>query len=154
MPVLSRATRGDLPAVLALIRQCELLETGVAEAIAGFCVARSADALVGCAGLETYGELGLLRSVAVELSARHAGLGTRLVDGVAAAARAQGLRELFLLTSTAASFFERRGFVSVLRSSVPAPIAGSWEFRVGCPQTARAMRLLLKDIWSVVEGGQ
>jgi len=144
IPEVSKATRGDLPALLALLRQCELLETGVAEAIDGFCVARSAGALVGCAGLETYGELGLLRSVAVEVSARSAGLGTQLVESVAAAARAQGLRELFLLTTTAAPFFERRGFVSVLRPSVPEQIADSWEFRVGCPQTALAMRLALK----------
>ena len=139
----TKATHGDLAQVLALIRQCALLETGVAEAIDDFCIARSEGRLVGCAGLETYGELGLLRSVAVESAARHTGLGTKLVDAIRSAARAGQLRELFLLTTTAAHFFERRGFVSVQRSTLPAPIAQSWEFRVGCPQTALAMRLAL-----------
>ena len=144
IPEIIRATREDLQAVLALVKQCELLETGVADAIDDFFVARSAAALVGCAGLETYGEVGLLRSVAVESSMRSVGLGTKLVASVAAAARARGLGELFLLTTTASRFFERRGFTSVSRSSVPARIADSWEFRVGCPQTALAMRIELK----------
>jgi amino-acid N-acetyltransferase len=141
----SKAIRSDLPSVLALLRQYELLETGVADAIDDFCVARSAEALVGCAGLERYGELGLLRSVAVEVSARCAGLGTSLVAAVAADAHARGLRELYLLTTSASRFFEGRGFVPLLRSSVPAQLADSWEFRVGCPQTALAMRLALRD---------
>jgi amino-acid N-acetyltransferase len=142
-PTISPATREDLPAVLELLRQCDLLETGVAEAIDHFCIASTASGLVGCAGLETYGELGLLRSVAVDASARGTGVGTRLVEAVVAAARERGLRDLFLLTTTAAPFFERRGFASVLRSSVPAEIAASWEFRAGCPQTAIIQRLVL-----------
>jgi amino-acid N-acetyltransferase len=142
-PTISPATREDLPVVLELLRQCDLLETGVAEAIDRFCIASTASGLVGCAGLETYGELGLLRSVAVDASARGTGVGTRLVEAVVSAARERGLRDLFLLTTTAAPFFERRGFASVRRSSVPAEIAASWEFRVGCPQTATIQRLVL-----------
>ena len=129
--------------MLHLLRECELLETGVAEAIDGFVLARSAGTLLACAGLEVYGELGLLRSVAVALSARGSGLGSRLLERVAEAARERGLRELFLLTSTAARFFQRRGFEPLARASVPEAIAGSWEFRVGCPQTALPMRLSL-----------
>lgn len=145
IPEISKASRADLQGVLALVKRCDLLESGVADAIDDFVVARTTDALVGCAGLETYGELGLLRSVAVEPSLRTVGLGTKLVASVADVARARGLRDLFLLTTTASRFFERRGFASVLRSSVPAEIAESWEFRVGCPQTALAMRLHLKE---------
>jgi amino-acid N-acetyltransferase len=141
----TQATHGDLPFVLALLSHCELPETGVAEAIDGFCIARSVGALVGCAGLEAHGELGLLRSVAVDVTARNAGLGALLVESVVASARARRLRELYLLTTTAARFFERRGFASVLRSSVPPAIANCWEFRVGCPETALAMRLPVKE---------
>jgi amino-acid N-acetyltransferase len=140
---ISPATSTDLPDVLALLRQSQLLETGVAEAITNFSLARAETQLVGCAGFEPYGDCGLLRSVAVDASARATGVGTRLVDSVAAAARARGLVHLFLLTTTAASFFERRGFRSFPRAEVPPPIARSWEFRVGCPQTAIAMRFEL-----------
>lgn len=140
---LSVATSRDLPEVLALLRQCKLLEDGVAEAIDSFWVARSTHGLIGCAGLETYGGFGLLRSVAVDESARGSGLGERLVARVAAAARARGLSHLFLLTTTAPGFFERRGFQRVERSAVPAQVAESWEFRAGCPATAVAMRFEL-----------
>ena len=144
IPEVCRATSDDLAGVLALVKRHELLEAGVADAIDDFFVARSAGALVGCAGWETYGELGLLRSVAVDSSLRTVGLGTKLVASVAAAARLRGLSELFLLTTTAPKFFERRGFSSLPRSSVPARIADSWEFRVGCPESAIAMHLALK----------
>jgi amino-acid N-acetyltransferase len=143
--LVSKASFGDLPEVLALVKQCELLENGIAEAIASFLIARSGSALVGCAGLEKYGELGLLRSVAVAPSARGTGIGATLVEGMSAAARADGVRELFLLTTTAASYFERHGFAAIPRSAMPAKVADSWEFRVGCPQTAVVMRLALKE---------
>ena len=97
----SKATQADLADVLALVRDCELLETGVAEAIENFVVARTAGSLTGCAGLEVYGALVLRRSVAVRGSTRRAGLGSELVARVTAAARALELRELFLLTTTA-----------------------------------------------------
>jgi amino-acid N-acetyltransferase len=140
LDAVSTATDADLPEVLALLRQCALLEGGVAEAIHEFSLVRSTGALVGCAGLEVYGDCGLLRSVAVREAARGAGLGERLVDAVAANARMRGLSHLFLLTTTAQGFFERHGFQVVPRSAVPLQVAESWEFRVGCPQTAVAMR--------------
>ena len=139
-----KASLADLPAVLALLRDCELLETGVAEAIESFVVAYSNGVLVGCAGLEVYGGFGLLRSVAVRSTARASGLGSDLVARMTMAARSQDLREVFLLTTTASRFFERRGFEAVQRSLVPAEIAESWEFRVGCPQTALPMRRTLR----------
>jgi amino-acid N-acetyltransferase len=141
----STATRAELSDVLALVHECELLETGVAEAIESFVVARAKGSLIGCAGLEVYGALGLLRSVAVRASTRGAGVGSELVARITAAARAQGLRELFLLTTTASQFFERRGFQTVKRAALPPEIAESWEFRVGCPQTALPMRLSLRS---------
>jgi amino-acid N-acetyltransferase len=144
-PKVSQATPDDLSSVLALLRRCELLETGVAEAFPYFVVARSDAATVGCAGLEVYADVGLLRSVAVEPSARRSGLGKALVRGVVAAAGELGLRDLFLLTTTAPEFFERVGFNRVPRGEVPATVAGSWEFRVGCPQNAQMMRLSLQE---------
>lgn len=141
--MLTTATASDLPAILALLRQCELLESGVVEAVDGFLVARADAALLGCAGLEGYGDCGLLRSVAVETEARKSGLGRKLVAGVVEAARNRGMRELFLLTTSAAAFFEHLGFVVIPRSAAATAITESWEYRVGCPQTALLMRLAL-----------
>ena len=144
-PELRNASLDDLQDVLALLRGCELLESGVAEALGDFLVARSDEELLGCAGLEVYGEVGLLRSVAVAERARKSGLGRRLVESMATSGAHRGLRELYLLTTTAPTFFGRMGFVPVTRDLVPAGIATSWEFRTGCPRTALAMRLSLGD---------
>jgi amino-acid N-acetyltransferase len=143
---LSPAKHGDLPEILALLQRCQLLEDGVAAAIDDFLVARSVDGILGCAGFETYGDLGLLRSVAVEPRVRKLGLGRDLVLGVVDAMRRRGLHELFLLTTTAAPFFEHLGFVAIPRGSVPPGVAASWEFRVGCPQTALPMRLVRGEV--------
>ena len=139
-PTVSNATTSDLPAIFALLRDCELLESGVAEALGEFLVARMDGALLGCAGLETYDDLGLLRSVAVEVRARKSGIGRELVERAVASARAVCLRGLFLLTTTAPAFFEHLGFVLTSRVAVPPAIADSWEFRAGCAQTALLMR--------------
>ena len=145
-PELACAMARDLPDILALLRRCELLESGVAEAIDDFVVLRNGNELLGCAGLEVYGQHGLLRSVAIQPSARKLGLGRQLVDAVVAAARSRGLCELYLLTTTAPEFFERLGFAPLPRASVPSAIAESWEFRVGCPQSARTMRRALGEV--------
>ncbi len=140
---LRAAASNDLPDIIALLRDCQLPEQGVPDALRDFLVARSAGALVGCAGLEIYGDCGLLRSVAVQPDARKLGLGRRLVDGVVAAAEARALRELYLQTTTAPQFFERLGFVPTPRAAVPSGIAASWEFKTGCPRTALPLRLAL-----------
>jgi len=142
---LRSASLDDLRNVLALLRSCELLESGVAEAVSDFLVAPSADGLLGCVGLEIYGDLGLLRSVAVDLRARKRGLGRKLVEAMITVARHRGLRELYLLTTTAPTFFVRLGFAPTTRALVPTAVATSWEFQSGCPQTALPMRLALED---------
>lgn len=139
----SAATGDDLASVLEVLRECQLPEQGVAEGLDRFLIARVAGALVGCAGLEVHGKAGLLRSVAVREAARDLGVGSELVARVVERACAEQLGELFLLTTTAAPFFERRGFCLAPRSSAPPELADSWEFRAGCPQAARCLRLPL-----------
>lgn len=64
--VYGSASTDDWPAVRALLEACNLPLAGAREGLAGFRLARHADAgLVGCAALERYGRSGLLRSVAV-----------------------------------------------------------------------------------------
>jgi amino-acid N-acetyltransferase len=140
---ISPATNDDLPSVLALLRDCHLPDGGIREIIEHLLVARAGERLLGCAGLELYGEQALLRSIAVEAAARGSGLGRALVQRALVLARQRGVRELYLLTTTAPAFFEKLGFSPVARDATPDSIASSWEFRTGCPQSAHAMRLVL-----------
>ena len=76
-------------------------------------------------------------------AARGTGVGRALVEALEARCRAQGVRELVLLTETAAEWFPRFGYVRVERSNVPAAVQQSVEFRSACPASAVAMRKVL-----------
>jgi amino-acid N-acetyltransferase len=136
---LRRAQTADLPAVEALLRARQLPLDGVRERFERFWVADADGAVVGAAGLEVHGRLGLLRSLAVEQEAGGTGIGSRLTWQLLEEAVGLGLREVYLLTTTAAEFFPRFGFVRIRRMEVPSELQASPEF-AACPATALAMR--------------
>jgi amino-acid N-acetyltransferase len=113
-----------------------------------FVVAEAAS-VIGCAGLERYGETALLRSVAVTVSARGTGLGQRLAAACIDAARTSGITTLVLLTETSGGFFSRFGFTAVPRGSLPKGVLQSEQFRGACPVSAVAMVLELEPTDSV-----
>jgi amino-acid N-acetyltransferase len=96
--------------------------------------------VLGYAGLERRDGAALLRSVVVPPERRGAGIGRRLVEGTLDKAAALGHREVHLLTTSAAGYFERLGFERVARSSAPAGIAASAQFTNLCPSSAVLMR--------------
>jgi N-acetylglutamate synthase-like GNAT family acetyltransferase len=131
------ATPDDLEAAVALVRAAGLPAAGMPDAFpAGYVVARSGSELVGVAGLEVHGRFGLLRSVAVRPSHRSAGLGRLLVEDRLRTAAGLGLREVYLLTTTAADFFRRLGFTDAPRADAPPELQRSSEFASICPETA------------------
>jgi amino-acid N-acetyltransferase len=95
---------------------------------------------VGYGGLEGTAPELLLRSVVVLPGMRGRGHGRRIV--AALEQQAAGAR-LHLLTTTAADFFQRLGYVAAERATAPPAIAGSREFAALCPVTARYM---VKDL--------
>lgn len=105
-----------------------------------FLVARRAGERVGVGGLEVHGTEGLVRSVAVERAARGEGVGTALCDALAAEARTAGVETLYLLTTTAADFFARRGYERCGRDATPPSIRATTEFATLCPEHATVMR--------------
>ena len=143
---LRRARAEDRPAVEALLRARALLLDGVAEHFGNFWVADAAGSVVGTAGLEIHGRMGLFRSLAVDADSGGTGIGSRLTWQLLEEAVGLGLREVFLLTTTAAEFFPRFGFVRLRRKDVPADLKESSEYKA-CPETAIAMR------WSPTASG-
>lgn len=93
----------------------------------------------GVVGVELYGDVGLLRSLAVDAAARGHGCGTRLVAEAENHARANGVRTLYLLTTTAERFFASLGYDKVERSSVPDAIRRTHEFSTLCPVSSIVM---------------
>jgi amino-acid N-acetyltransferase len=131
----------DLRGVLDLLALVDLPVDGVAEGLGeGYTVVDRAGAIMGGAAIETYGRLGLLRSVAVHPTLQGTGLGGNLVRDRIAWAESQGLDTVYLLTTTAAAYFLRFEFQIIDRDSTPGEIQQSKEFRVICPESAVVMR--------------
>jgi amino-acid N-acetyltransferase len=95
--------------------------------------------LIGCGGLELFGEHALLRSVAVVKSERGKNLGSKIVNDLIEKARSLNIENIFLLTETAHEFFIKRGFQDIERSNVPDSIHNSSEFASVCPSSAACM---------------
>jgi amino-acid N-acetyltransferase len=99
--------------------------------------------LVGVVGVQLLDGTSLLRSLAVDPSARERGLGGQLCDRVLHEARARGMAELWLLTTSARDYFARRGFEVVPREQVPSAVRATAQFTSLCPSTAVVMRRAL-----------
>ena len=138
-PTLRPARPGDLAAVERLLADASLPLDGVAAALPRFVVAEADGALVGGAGLEPCAEDGLLRSVAVHPAWRSRGVGRLLVERLLTDAEAQGVRALYLLTTSAERWFPSFGFAPVARAAVPDAVRATGEFRETCPASAMVM---------------
>ena len=93
----------------------------------------------GVVGVELYGDVALLRSLAVQASMRGKGCGKRLVQEVEQYAGRNGVKRLYLLTTTAEKFFGSLGYVAVGRDAVPEPIRATTEFSTLCSASAAVM---------------
>lgn len=133
------ARRPPLEAVVALLGACDLPVADLAPAALDHFFGAGDGALRGVVGLELHGDVGLLRSLAVRADARGRGLGRRLVARAEADAAGRGVAALYLLTTTAESFFRRLGYARIERDAVPAAIRSSAEFARLCPSTAVVM---------------
>jgi amino-acid N-acetyltransferase len=94
---------------------------------------------LGIVGLELSPPHALLRSLVVKADAQSSGLGSRLLDHAEQHARARGVNRVYLLTTTAESFFAARGYADADRSDAPPFIRSSTEFASLCPASAAFM---------------
>lgn len=110
-----------------------------------FFIAKTKEKIIGIIGLEIFEEIGLLRSLCVEETFRKKGIGFLLYKDLSIYAHSKGIRELYLLTTTAEAFFHRLGFLTVDRSIVPESIRMTSEFRDLCPSSAVCMKITVID---------
>jgi amino-acid N-acetyltransferase len=143
--VFGPARTADSPAITELLGACGLPADDIGEHIAGLVTVRSEGTIIATIGLESYGRVALLRSLAVTPAWRGHGIAAELCRRIEARARANGVRELFLLTTTAAGFFEDRGWHRADRGQAPAAIRATSEFSSLCPASATFMTRRLDD---------
>lgn len=144
------AVEADLAPALALLAANDLPSADVADHFEHFVIARDGAWLVGLAGMEVHGDAALLRSVCVADGVRGTGLGRRLCDEMEGRAAARGIRDLYLLTTTAQAFFASRDFDVIDRAEAPEAIRQTAEFRSLCPSSAICMRKRFRSAPDVI----
>jgi N-acetylglutamate synthase-like GNAT family acetyltransferase/protein-tyrosine-phosphatase len=127
------ASGGDMDAIRRLLVAALLPSGDVDGPNQRYIVARQDGKVVGCAGLETFGQDGQLRSMAVHWTSRNTGLGTSLHGRLLFEALQAGVRNLYVVTTTASDFFSRQGYRKVQAADVPAGVVGSEEYETFVP---------------------
>ena len=142
----SVATLADRPEILALLNARGLGHGDLppdSENLT-FLAARTGGRLVGVVGLESHGQNGLLRSLAVAADHQRLGIGRELCDRLLDLAQSRGVERLYLLTTTAEAFFIRMGFRRMARAAVPPEIQSTTQFAQACPAEAVCLTRDLK----------
>lgn len=134
------ASKKDYSAIVDLLKNSRLPSADLIESCVHLFVGNAEDGdVIASIGLEKYGSVGLLRSLAVNHLYRNQKAGDRLLKHVLAHCHLEGINDLYLLTTTA----EKYSFVRVNRADVPESVRQTKEFESICPASAAVMHLLL-----------
>jgi amino-acid N-acetyltransferase len=130
----------DLPALTRLLEGCGLPTSDLTEEhLRYFIILGQAGRVAGCIGMEVSGQDALLRSLAVDSMMRGEGYGNRLLQLMEERARDEGVQRLYLLTTSAADFFEHQGYARIDRADVPESIRNTPQFSGICPASAACL---------------
>lgn len=95
--------------------------------------------IIATGALEIYGKYAVLRSVAIKLHFQNLGYGKQIVKFLEKKAGELGVQKLYLLTTTAESFFRKLKYHPVQRELCPDKIKSSTQFNNICPSTASCL---------------
>ena len=133
-------------AVIALLAAQNLPVTDLPQVLDDFIVMQDQDEIIGVAGLETYGNYGLLRSIAVATAYRNRGIADNLLTKIENLGASKKLTAIYLLTETAAGYFTSKGYQLTNRDTVPADVQQSTEFSHVCPVSAMVMKKTINKL--------
>ncbi len=124
------ARRHHLEPISALLVKLGMDDRDLSEEKMGdFLALENENGLIGCVGLEVFGEDAVLRSLAVEPGERGIGYGWMLADMTISLARFRGVRRLYLVTEKASDFFAaKHGFHVMDLSTAPDRVSQSSTF--------------------------
>lgn len=143
MPVGSivRLRTGDLAQLENLLLGNNLPAEDCAEQAQNFYGIFDDNDLIAAGGLEPAANVALLRSVVVHEQYRSRGLGKSIIEYLIRLADFEGRESVYLLTETAADYFENLGFERIDRIDVPPAIADTRQFASLCPETASCLKM-------------
>lgn len=145
IPTLRHATQADWPAIEALLVANKLPTEGAQAHLNTYLLAVSNGEVVGSAGAEVYGQIALLRSVAVAPGLHKQGIGKLLLERLLHEAQRRDIGRLYLLTVTAPEYFAQYGFKRGKIEDAPQALKTSAELQGACPACAAFMSLTLHE---------
>lgn len=120
----------------AALESARLPTDDLEEADRSFFRIRKGESTIGFGGYELYAEDALLRSVVILPALRGRGAGSTAANLLLKRAFDDGARNAYLLTESAAPFFEKIGFRSIRRDEAPAAILATRQASSLCPSSA------------------
>lgn len=109
------------------------------EALTHFLGIRAESTIVAVGGIEVYGPVALLRSIAVAEASKGQGYGQEIVRALETGAKQTGIETMYLLTETADVFFAKLDYQHTARDDVPDAIRATAQFSSLCPDSAACM---------------
>lgn len=133
------ASQNSFSAAIALLKKNNLPTEDLNPGTQMF-VVEEGNEVVGTIAIEYDYNDALLRSLSVSEKKRGPGIGKELVSFIEEYVRQQGVQHIFLLTTTAADFFLKRGYSIIDRSNIPQFIQNTKEYSVICASSSTLMK--------------
>jgi amino-acid N-acetyltransferase len=133
------ASQNSFSAAIALLKKYNLPTEDLDPGKQLF-VVEDGDRVIGTVAVEYDYNNALLRSLSVEEEKRSTGTGKELVDFIEDYVQKQGVQTIYLLTTTAADFFSKRGYEIIDRNNVPDFIKNTSEYSVICASSSTLMK--------------
>jgi len=133
------ASKNSLIKAIRLLENCKLPTSDI-QPETKFFVMEEDSKVIATVALEHDNNDALLRSLSVETNYRNKGIGEQMVSFIENYARQLGAQYVYLLTTTAADFFAKKGYHEIERTEVPLFIQNTSEFSSVCPSSATVMK--------------
>ena len=133
------ASQNNFSAAIELLKKNGLPTEDISSGTQLF-VVKEDNKVIGTIAVEYDFNDALLRSLSVSAEKRNAGIGALLVSFIEDYVQKQGIQNIFLLTTSAADFFLKRGYKIIDRSNVPEFIGNTTEYSVICASSSTLMK--------------
>jgi amino-acid N-acetyltransferase len=133
------ASQNSFSAAIALLKKNNLPTEDIDPGKQLF-VVEEGDNVVATVAVEYNYNDALLRSLSVSKEKRKSGIGAELVEFIEGYVQKQGVQRMYLLTTTAATFFSKRGYATIDRDNVPEFIKNTKEYRTICSSSSTVMK--------------